>query len=236
MQTDRGHRCLRPRRAPPPVGVVGRQGRQVRARNGADLLRPATAARIPGAHHLACRPTRAAMDDAAADGEHRAGPTRSATTPSPACRCPAASGTADPHKQGRGFAPDPTKGLRPLEPRQGHSPWNPSLGVWGGAGGVGARRRGAVRHAGRRPFASPPRPLPLPTRPVMESRGRCLWWGSRGQSPLAGSGAEPRLAFAAAGLAPPGGPGQDCAQVTRRPRMESSIPRPGCRIVFAGIV
>ena len=29
----------------------------------------------------------------------------------------------------------------------------------------------------------------------MESRGRCLWWGSRGQSPLAGFGAEPRPSF-----------------------------------------
>ena len=34
-------------------------------------------------------------------------------------------GQAGERKQGWGFAPDPTKGHCPLEPRQGRSPWNP---------------------------------------------------------------------------------------------------------------
>ena len=39
-------------------------------------------------------------------------------------------------KQGkaRGFAPDPTRGLCPLDSRQGRSPWNPSLGAVGREG------------------------------------------------------------------------------------------------------
>ena len=42
----------------------------------------------------------------------------------------------------------------------------------------------------------------------MESRGRCLWWGSRGQSPLAGFGAEPRPAVASPDC--PGSPRAAC--------------------------
>ncbi len=54
--------------------LVGVEAGQVGARNCADLLRPADAARIPGAQHVACRPARAPVEHAARHGRHRGGP------------------------------------------------------------------------------------------------------------------------------------------------------------------
>jgi ceramide glucosyltransferase len=52
----------------------------------------------------------------------------------------------------RGSAPDPAKGLCPLDPRQGRSPWNPL--VWFGDGGMAGAASGVPAIAGA-PLAAP---------------------------------------------------------------------------------
>ena len=104
------------------------------------------------------------------------------------------AGQAGEPKESRGVAPDPTKGRCPLEPRQGralgtlHWEWVRGRGRVGEAKG----RRPARRTAPLRLAHTPPPPHPLP---VMKFQRLRLWWGSRGQSPLAGFGASPRPSF-----------------------------------------
>ena len=115
-----------------------------------------------------------------------------ATPPEAPVRAAGQSGEA---RQGQGLRPwTPPRGAAPQVPL-GNPAKGGALGTlhWACGEGEGACGRDTGVRPARRTNtgASPARPLPLPTRPVMESRGRCLWWGSRGQSPLAGFMAEP---------------------------------------------
>ena len=103
------------------------------------------------------------------------------------------SGSIGPGKQGRGFAPDPTKGRCPLEPRQGRA-----LGTlhWECGEGKGAGGRGDGAPSGwpdGAPSPRPPAPSP-PHTPSHEVQRLRLWWGSGGKAPWRGSGRSPDLA------------------------------------------
>ena len=79
---------------------------------------------------------------------------------------------------------NPAKG-EPLEPFTGR--------VGRGRGRVGRVSVPPLARGGT--DTRPPRPRPLPTRPVKESRGRCLWWGVQGgKAPWRGPGRSPGLA------------------------------------------
>ena len=99
-------------------------------------------------------------------------------------------------QEGRGFAPDPTKGLRPLDPYQGRSPWNPL--VWFGDGGVAGAANGVPAIAGA-PLAAPATP-PSPNQNEWIPKASPLVGGPGGQSPtggIRGGAPPPGVAFRA---------------------------------------
>ncbi len=104
-----------------------------------------------------------------------------------------------------GLRPGPHQGALPLGTPPRASPWNPSLGVGDGEGacGHGEGAPSGVPDGAPSPCPHAPSPSPTPTDGVQRLR---LWWGSRGQSPLAGSGAEPRPCFDQMTTPPPTAP------------------------------
>ena len=92
-----------------------------------------------------------------------------------------------------GASPEPHQGALPPGPPPRQRPLDSMTGGGQGKGRLG-EAKGAVRHAGRRPFASPSRPLPLLTLPVKGSKGSALGGVPRGSAPWWGLGRSPSLA------------------------------------------